>query len=370
MKLKLIKLPHKLLTEELKRIKSLFTEERLYGNLVDKENILTEQGGRTFGKLGRYMDDVSANMPKLKNADVRYKGTIEAMQNYRINDTNDLFKHLEEFGDVWRIIVPDKDLTSAKKILQIINTQYAGDLTKVDLFKKNANGIMPIQYITREGGIRQMVLNLVNSEGGKWTPNPIKPINKQKNVQSYLLNKSNGELLSILNSKGIMQPKGWFGFGPPVNFPNHSGWKFHIFGENLADSAFLIDKLEPIAKKYGANSKVGGPNQMVEPTMQVGGNQYGKQGVTMYIPQSVIDAGKHKEMLVSIQNAIKGYGEHPFTKGGTIIGDKEITPQIHYRYELTGPIPPGGLNDKLYDILYNTNKGGTYKPDDVEEIFK
>jgi hypothetical protein len=166
------------LNEEMLRMKSLMTEERLYGNLVDKENILTEvTGGRTFGRLGRYMDDVKRNIPQFRNAEYRYKGTIEQMQNYPINDTNDLFKHLVEFEDVWGLIVPYKDLTNAKKILQIINKQYKGNLLDVDLFKKGSDGIMPIQYIPREGGIRQMVLNLVKDSGGKWAPD-VTPINK------------------------------------------------------------------------------------------------------------------------------------------------------------------------------------------------
>ncbi len=375
MKLKLIKLPHKLLTEELERIKSLMTEERLYGNLVDKENILTESWRSKMIAVLRksskadldllnkgYIDELSSAV--MKTGDDRYKSIKNIFDKIKVGEFNAntemFFKNLgidntdgiiEYFISQYRKIqlLLTKSLADKYDINMIVN-HYKG----FGFTKNNIQDMIDLIYPYNKN-IRNLLRGVEDI-----------PIN----VQSYFLNKSDDELLSILKSKGIIQPKGWFGFGPSVNFPNHSGWKFHIFGENLADSAFLIDKLEPIAKKYGAHSKVGGPNQMVEPTMQVGGNQYGKQGVTMYIPQSVIDAGKHKEMLVSIQNAIKGYGEHPFTKGGTIIGDKEITPQIHYRYELTGPIPPGGLNDKLYDILYNTNKGGTYKPDDVEEIFK
>ena len=64
------------LNEQISRMKSLFTEERLYGNLTENQNILNEQ----FRKVGEFVDDVLKKLQKsgitkipkavvLKNAD-------------------------------------------------------------------------------------------------------------------------------------------------------------------------------------------------------------------------------------------------------------------------------------------------------------
>jgi hypothetical protein len=175
---------------------------------------------------------------------------------------------------------------------------------------------------------------------------------------------SEEQLLSKLNNNGKINSRGWYEFGPDFRPEEMSGWKFHIFGETLEDSAFLIERLRPIAEKYNASSKVGGLVQVNSPGMKPGTNQYGKQGVTMYIPNSVINGGKQQEMLADIQSVILGY-----KKGGNIIGDQSITPAIHYRYELLGPIPKEGIDYETYKVMYNSNSGGPYKPSDVNDIF-
>ena len=222
-----------------------------------------------------------------------------------------------------------------------------------------------LNYITKKGDLRAQVLDKFN--------NTIKASGKVMNnnsVQSFLLNKSSDELLSLINSKSYGNNAGWYLFGSPTKWGDMSGWKFHVFGEDLVDSAYLIEKLEPIAMKWGASAKVG-TKQSSLPAFQMGNTQYGKQGVTMYIPQSVIDAGSQKAMLSDIQNVIKGYGEHPFTKGGTISGDKMITPQIHYRYELSKPIKYYNGTEEHYHTLYAKNvTGQSYKPTDVSDIFQ
>ena len=182
--------------------------------------------------------------------------------------------------------------------------------------------------------------------------------------QSYLKGVSEEQLLSKLNNNGKINSRGWYEFGPDFRPEEMSGWKFHIFGETLEDSAFLIERLRPIAEKYNASSKVGGLVQVNSPGMKPGTNQYGKQGVTMYIPNSVINGGKQQEMLADIQSVILGY-----KKGGNIIGDQSITPAIHYRYELMGPIPKNGIDNTTYSKMYSANQGGSYKPSDVNDIF-
>ena len=173
------------------------------------------------------------------------------------------------------------------------------------------------------------------------------------------------ELIEKLNTNGTVNDRGWYEFGPSFRGEEMSGWKFHIFGETLEDSAFLIEKLKSVADKYSASSKVGGPTQVNLDSMKPGTTQHGKQGVTMYITNTVVESGKQQEMFLDIQTAISGYN-----KGGTIAGDKELTPSIHYRYELNGPIKKGDIkNWDDYNMRYNQNTGGPYKPDDVNDLF-
>jgi hypothetical protein len=174
--------------------------------------------------------------------------------------------------------------------------------------------------------------------------------------QSYLNNLSKEELESKLGSYS------WKNIGYTQEL--FSGWKFHIFGEDIKDAIYLQDALKPVIDKYKPTAKVGGTYQNSSESFKLGQKQHGKQGVTIYIPPYVINSGKQQEMLSDIQSALKGY-----TKGGTIVGDQAITPSIHYRYELMGPIPKNGIDYPTYSKMYSANEGGEYKPSDVEDLF-
>lgn len=179
---------------------------------------------------------------------------------------------------------------------------------------------------------------------------------KSSNPQSYLDNLSNAELEAKLGSYS------WKNLGYTQEL--YSGWKFHIFGEDIKDAVYLQDALKPVIDKYKPAAKVGGTYQQTADAFKPGGVQYGKQGVTIYIPPNVINAGRQQEMLADIQSALSGYN-----KGGTISGDQAITPNIHYRYELLGPIPKEGIDYGTYSKMYSSNEGGAYKPSDVDDIF-
>ncbi len=179
------------------------------------------------------------------------------------------------------------------------------------------------------------------------------------NPQSYLDEYSIKELEEM---HGFL---GWKYFGYQLDMM--SGWKFHVFGEDLKDAIYLEKVLKPVVNKWGAEAKVGGISHtdgVTFDSMKPGGVQYGKQGATIYIPVDVINTGRQKEMLADIQNALTGYN-----KGGNISGDQAITPSIHYRYEYLGPVPKEGLPRENARAMYNENDGGPYKPDDVEDLF-
>jgi hypothetical protein len=175
--------------------------------------------------------------------------------------------------------------------------------------------------------------------------------------QSYLDNLSKEELEGKLGSYS------WKNIG--YNQDLMSGWKFHVFGEDVKDAVFLQDVLKPVIDKYRCSAKIGGTGQISSDAFKPGQVQYGKQGATIYIPPDVINSGRQQEMLSDIKNALSGY-----KKGGTISGDQALTPSIHYRYELLGPAPKEGIDLSTYRNMYSPNQdGGVYKPNDVEDLF-
>jgi len=80
------------LNEEIKRIKSLFTEERLYGNLVDKKEIITEQW-KTLGDIITKLKGVT--MPKLD------LGTFKTIDDAVVG----LVGHVNKNIDMWTKIL-------------------------------------------------------------------------------------------------------------------------------------------------------------------------------------------------------------------------------------------------------------------------
>ena len=132
---------------------------------------------------------------------------------------------------------------------------------------------------------------------------------------------------------------------------NMSGWKFHVYADNLDEAAFLYEKLLPIVNKHGAGMKVASSqmlDRLSQSTIQKG------KGVTLYLPSSVIEKNAQKEFLSDIQSAIKGY-----EKSGQISGDRMITNNIGYRYELSKPINASkGVDMNQYSQLYKSNESG------------
>lgn len=131
-----------------------------------------------------------------------------------------------------------------------------------------------------------------------------------------------------------------------------SGWKFHIFGQNVEDSIDVAQRMQPVLQKYKMYMKVASNNTYIAGIGDPSHKQYGKCG-TMYIPPFVFKDGRTQEFLDDVKNALKGY-----EKKGAIFGDKSIDDTIHYRYELCKPINiEEGINHGLYSILYEPNRG-------------
>ena len=148
------------LNEEMNRIKSLFTEERLYGNL--KENkLLTEQGiGR---RLADALETANSSVAKaIKNVDPKLATNF---LNAEINTFDDLAKHLNDYKSLWRSMGINWDYAN-DAILSFKKWSDSG-------FLKTADDKLILQVINdlpAEGDLRGMVFDLWKESKGKYTP--------------------------------------------------------------------------------------------------------------------------------------------------------------------------------------------------------
>jgi hypothetical protein len=259
---------------------------------------------------------------------------------------------------------PGVNMTEKQGVLYLKSLK--GGEIKVESVKKAldavSQGLIPIENV-----LNTLPRNLADGSEFRSYFQNVKPkassqVAGQKISQSSFIpssqipQKEQVRLLGILDNSSFS--KAWLYFGTNPN--KYSGWKFHVYGEDLYDSAYLYDKLLPVTQKWGAYAKVGVGAEFLPGTVQ-----WGKKGATIYIPPEVIKNGKQTELLSDIQSAIGGYN-----KKGTIQGDKSITDNITYRYELSGEIPYGeGINYNQYKEMYTSNTGGSYKPNNVPDLF-
>ncbi len=144
----------------------------------------------------------------------------------------------------------------------------------------------------------------------------------------------------------------WFYIGVTNFARGISGWKLHIFGNELEDSVTLANALMPVLDKYKMSMKVATPIVFKAGIGVEGDIQYGKCA-TMYIPASVFLKKSLQAFIDDVKDAIKDYN-----KTGEIYGDRSLDGKIHYRYELGTPINFSvGVSYEQYMNLYRPNDG-------------
>jgi hypothetical protein len=97
------------LNEEINRIKSLFTEERLYGN-IGTPKILNEQLKKVLYTI------LSGGGTSLKNFDPKILTNFLEVE---LKSYGDIVKHLDDFDVIWKSIIKnDAIFIQAKKYLR------------------------------------------------------------------------------------------------------------------------------------------------------------------------------------------------------------------------------------------------------------
>ena len=128
------------LNEQISRMKSLFTEERLYGNLAENNNVLNEQ----FRKLAQFTDDVLKKMVKA--------GVKQIPEAIELKNIDELLSFFANNKNIWGVLGYPVD-----KIEIIISNVLKGE--SFDPFNKY-KGRYIFEYIPAEGNLRHTVLQL------------------------------------------------------------------------------------------------------------------------------------------------------------------------------------------------------------------
>ena len=141
------------INEEINRMKSLFGENRLYGNLVDN-NIISEQ--RKF--FSNLTDAFKVTLKSFDQLD-----TFTKFINSEINTIDDIIKHIDEFEDMWKVVSKNLNTTKLKSNLQKLKTlKDNGNLKNIPEDKMKA----ALKGFPKEGGMQEMVFDFwLDSKG-------------------------------------------------------------------------------------------------------------------------------------------------------------------------------------------------------------
>lgn len=146
----------KTINEQIKRIKSLFGDERLYGNL-NESSILNEQSiGRKLAK------SLSTATPLLKSFDSKLLTNFFETE---IRNFDDLSKHLDQYEDIWgKVIPPSRDFDFVRDMSsELDRIEKSGKLSEVseEMMDDILKGIPP------EGDLRQTFMDMWLESTGK-----------------------------------------------------------------------------------------------------------------------------------------------------------------------------------------------------------
>lgn len=149
------------LNEEMNRMKLLFGESILYGNLVDngKTNLITEAGPgkRFFAKnLAKAFGVTFSTLEDL--------GKFTKFLNREINSVDDMIKHVDDFPGIWKAVAKKTDIAAVKRNLLLLKK-----MEEKNLFKGRSRESMDIilNGFPPEGGMKDMVFDMWLEANGK-----------------------------------------------------------------------------------------------------------------------------------------------------------------------------------------------------------
>lgn len=131
-----------------------------------------------------------------------------------------------------------------------------------------------------------------------------------------------------------------------------SGYKLHIYATSEDDVVLILSKIYDLVKSAGCMMKAATASFFTS-TKDTVNPQHGK-GITIYLPFNMVATNGHLGFIDLIKLALSGY-----SKSGNISGDKKLSHNVFYRYELNiawdKVKEKGGLNEAEYKRHYNPN---------------
>jgi hypothetical protein len=182
------------LNEQVLRMKSLFNDERLYGNIENDEKIITEQ----YKLFSNIADAFKVSLKSFNQLD-----TFTKFLNREINNVDDIIKHVDDFEDMWKII--DKNLNTVLlksnliKLKKVIELDRLKNMSQEDL-KIFLKGI-PVQ-----GGMQDIIYDIWAKSKGLSTNLPQKVDNRvvklDPKTKEIVIGTSNKGVIAYKNKEG------------------------------------------------------------------------------------------------------------------------------------------------------------------------
>lgn len=235
-----------------------------------------------------------------------------------------------------------------KDSIELINDILLTDITRLNISELNyvINDLIKLNNKNYNTNLDNLIKQLQDKK------KLLENLNSSKNHNNIV--KSTDNFIPSPNAKSYLES---FAYNNPnsfiqmVNGKPMSGWKIHIYGDSVEDSAKLITKLDDFLNSSQSSYKIA-TDKFFKNTL--GTKQQGK-ALTIYIPYDVVKNGKQSEYFETISQKLGDYN-----KSGEISGDKSYNNIIHYRYEYNQPfdaLPEGGVTNVNAGKYYESNEG-------------
>ena len=318
-------------------------KKKLLNNINEMVNLIERMEGKPMLNEWNFVSKLLSRKASTNAAKEAFETTIANVAKKGWTQSHD---------DILELVLKTQgNNTAAINALSKYTSRYSGQVISeksvLGLLKKSIEA--PETFLTRINDFMVLVpREVIDKTTGK-------VISFSEPYKKYLTELAENSLKKSSTTTTVTVPailrgadKAWVQYGAPIR-GNMSGWKVHIFGETVEDTAIIVNRVEPILQKWGVHGKVA--NDLMTQSINTG-IQKGKAS-TLYIPPEIIKNGQTKQFIDDVSSALGSYN-----KTGKIYGDKSIDGTLHYRYELSSPIDvTNGVSMGEYRNLYKANDG-------------
>jgi hypothetical protein len=182
------------LNEQVLRMKSLFNDERLYGNIENDEKIITEQ----YKLFSNIADAFKVSLKSFNQLD-----TFTKFLNREINNVDDIIKHVDDFEDMWKII--DKNLNTVLLKSNLIKLKKVIELDRLKNMSQEDLKIF-LKGIPVKGGMQDIIYDIWAKSKGLSTNLPQKVDNRvvklDPKTKEIVIGTSNKGVIAYKNKEG------------------------------------------------------------------------------------------------------------------------------------------------------------------------